>query len=76
MYLSQRFTVWHSVEDQEPKYGLSVIGVVHPDRVLLNRGSRAGDKLILTKPLGTGIVSTALKSGEADPALVTRSTAI
>jgi selenide,water dikinase len=64
----------HSVEDQEPKYGLSVIGVIHPDRVLLNRGSRAGDKLILTKPLGTGIVSTALKGGLADEILVAKST--
>ncbi len=78
----------HSVQDEEPKYGLSVIGVIHPDRVLLNRGSRAGDKLILTKPLGTGIVSTALKGSsgikgifkkllqrEASEALVARSTA-
>ncbi len=64
----------HSVEDEEPKYGLSVIGVVHPDRVLLNRGGRVGDKLILTKPLGTGIVSTALKAGLADEALVAKST--
>ncbi len=53
----------HSVQDEELKYGLSVAGVIHPDRVLLNRGSRVGDKLILTKPLGTGIVSTALKGG-------------
>ncbi len=64
----------HSVQDEEPKYGLSVVGVVHPDRVLLNRGGRAGDKLILTKPLGTGIVSTALKAGLADEALVAKST--
>jgi len=60
----------HSVEDDEPKYGLSVTGVIHPDRVLRNRGGRAGDRLILTKALGTGIVSTALKGEEADPALV------
>ena len=65
----------HSVEDAEPKYGLSVIGVIHPDRVLLNRGSRAGDRLILTKPLGTGIVSTAVKFGEASEVLIARSTA-
>jgi selenide,water dikinase len=64
----------HSVQDEEPKYGLSVTGVVHPDRVLLNRGGRVGDKLILTKPLGTGIVSTALKAGLAGAALVARST--
>ncbi|NPV04683.1 MAG: selenide, water dikinase SelD [Syntrophaceae bacterium] len=60
----------HSVEDDEPKYGLSVTGVIHPDRVLRNRGGRPGDKLILTKALGTGIVSTAIKGEEAAPALV------
>jgi len=63
----------HSVEDEELKYGLSVTGVIHPDKVLLNRGGVAGDKLILTKPLGTGIVSTALKGGMADEALVAKS---
>lgn len=51
----------HSVEDSELKYGLSVTGVVHPDRVLLNSGARPGDRLLLTKPLGTGILSTAIK---------------
>jgi len=60
----------HSVEDDEPKYGLSVTGVIHPDRVLRNRGGRPGDRLILTKALGTGIVSTAIKGEEADPGLV------
>jgi selenide,water dikinase len=64
----------HSVEDDELKYGLSVTGVVHPDNVLFNKGGRAGDKLILTKPLGTGIVSTALKGGLADEVLVAKST--
>ena len=64
----------HSVEDDELKYGLSVTGVVHPDKVLFNKGGRVGDKLILTKPLGTGIVSTALKGGLADEALVAKST--
>lgn len=57
----------HSVEDSELKYGLSVTGLVHPDRVLLNSGAQAGDRLILTKPLGTGILSTALKGNIADP---------
>ena len=65
----------HSVEDDEPKYGLSVTGVIHPEKVLFNRGAKPGDRLILTKPLGTGIVSTALKGGEADPALVARAVA-
>ena len=63
----------HSVEDDELKYGLSVTGVIHPDKVLLNRGGRVGDSLILTKPLGTGIVSTALKGNVADEALVAKS---
>lgn len=63
----------HSVEDDELKYGLSVTGTVHPDRVLLNRGARAGDSLILTKPLGTGIINTALKAGMASDELVERS---
>jgi selenide,water dikinase len=65
----------HSVEDNEPKYGLSVTGVIHPDRILFNNGAKAGDHLILTKPLGTGIISTALKGGLADAALVARSVA-
>lgn len=60
----------HSVEDNELKYGLAVTGVVHPDRVLRNQGALAGDVLILTKPIGTGIISTAIKGGVADPDLV------
>ena len=63
----------HSVEDSELKYGLAVMGVIHPEKVLLNKNARVGDKLILTKPLGTGIVSTALKGGVADEGLVARS---
>jgi selenide,water dikinase len=65
----------HSVEDNELKYGLSVTGVIHPEKVLFNRGAQPGDQLILTKPLGTGIVSTAVKAGVADAALVARSVA-
>ena len=53
----------HSVEDPEIKYGLSVTGVVHPDRVFTNAGARPGDAFILTKPLGTGILATAIKAG-------------
>lgn len=63
----------HSVEDDELKYGLSVTGVIHPDMVLLNRGGNVGDKLILTKALGTGVVSTAVKAGVASEALQTES---
>ncbi len=55
----------HSVEDAELKYGLSVTGFVHPDKVLTKKNLRAGDRLILTKPLGTGIVNTAIKGGAA-----------
>ena len=65
----------HSVEDNEIKYGLAVTGTIHPPRVLFNRGARAGDKLILTKPLGTGIVSTAIKAGAAGENLIARATA-
>jgi selenide,water dikinase len=60
----------HSVEDNEIKYGLSVTGLIHPDKVLFNRGAKPGDSLILTKPLGTGIISTALKGGQVDPQLL------
>jgi len=56
----------HSVDDTELKYGLSVTGTVHPKKLLTNSGAKAGDKIILTKALGTGIVSTALKQGLAD----------
>ncbi len=52
----------HSIEDPEPKYGLCVTGLVHPDRVLTNAGAREGDVLVLTKPLGTGILTTAAKA--------------
>jgi len=60
----------HTVDDREPKFGLSVTGEVHPDRLLRNAGLRDGDTLILTKPLGTGIISTAAKAGEAGTAAV------
>jgi len=60
----------HSVEDKELKYGLSVTGFVHPRRVLTKKNLRPGDRLVLTKPLGTGIVNTAIKAGLAAPGLV------
>jgi selenide,water dikinase len=63
----------HSVEDDELKYGLSVTGVIHPLKVLLNRGAQPGDRLILTKPVGTGIVSTAVKAGIAGEGLISKS---
>jgi selenide, water dikinase len=62
----------HSIDDPEPKYGLAVTGAVHPDRVITNAGGRAGDVLVLTKPLGAGAVVTARKRGQADEALLAR----
>jgi selenide, water dikinase len=56
----------HTIDDKEPKFGLSVMGVVHPDRVIRNVGARPGDALVLTKPIGTGIIGTALKQGFED----------
>jgi selenide, water dikinase len=57
----------HSIDDPEPKYGLAVTGIVHPDEVLTNGGGRPGDALVLTKPLGVGLVSTAVKRGYVAP---------
>jgi selenide,water dikinase len=60
----------HSIEDKELKYGLAVTGVAHPARVLVKRNLQSGDRLILTKPLGTGIVNTAIKANMASRELV------
>jgi selenide,water dikinase len=57
----------HTVEDDVPKYGLAVTGIVHPGKVLANQGAKAGDLLVLTKPLGVGILTTALKGGLVSP---------
>lgn len=57
----------HTVEDKEPKYGMAVIGIVQPNRILRNQGARPGDLLYLTKPLGTGIIATAVKAELASP---------
>ena len=64
----------HSVQDEELKYGLAVTGTIHPERILTNAGARPGDVLVLTKPLGTGVLTTALKRGaigaeELEPAV-------
>lgn len=53
----------HSIEDLEPKYGLAVTGIVHPERMVTNRGAQPGDTLILTKPIGTGIITTGIDRG-------------
>jgi selenide,water dikinase len=66
----------HSIDDPEPKYGMAVTGTVHPDRLLTNAGARAGELLVLTKPLGAGAVATALKRGLADDGLVERAIAV
>jgi selenide,water dikinase len=66
----------HSIDDPEPKYGLSVTGVVHPKRVIRNSTARPGDLLFLTKPIGGGAVTTAAKRGRATPELVARCTEI
>src|SRR5438105_13933809 len=60
----------HSVDDPEPKYGLVALGLVHPERIVKNAGARPGDRLFLTKPLGIGIVTTAIKRDLAPPATV------
>jgi selenide,water dikinase len=60
----------HTVDDPEPKYGMAVIGDVHPDKLLTNRGLRSGDHLVLTKALGIGVITTALKRGLATSGVV------
>ena len=65
--LGWRSSAGHSIEDSEPKFGMAVTGTVHPDELITNAGGRAGDALVLTKPLGAGAVSTAIKRGLAAP---------
>src|SRR4030043_1978329 len=60
----------HSVDDQELKYGLSVTGLIHPDRIITNRGAQVGDRLILTKPIGMGVIATAIKGKMASQSAV------
>jgi selenide, water dikinase len=60
----------HSIDDTEPKYGMAVVGTVHPREVLTNGGARPGDTLVLTKPIGLGVISTALKRDEASSELM------
>lgn len=57
----------HTIDDPEPKYGMAVTGEVHPDRILTNTGLRAGQDVVLTKPLGVGVLTTAIKAGRATP---------
>lgn len=60
----------HTIDDAEPKYGLSVAGLVHPQKIMTNSGARVGDKLVLTKPLGIGIITTAIKRGVASSEVI------
>ena len=64
----------HTVDDEEPKYGLCVNGVVHPDRIITNAGSKPGDALILTKPLGSGVLFNSVRSGKMPFAELERET--
>ena len=66
----------HSIDDPEPKYGLAVTGLVHPDRLLRNSTGRPGDELWLTKPVGGGVATTAAKRGLAGPELIERTTEV
>ncbi len=66
----------HTVTDDEPKYGMSVIGYIHPDKIITNANAQPGDKLVLTKPIGTGIISTAGKAQEADPEVLSNAAKI
>ena len=66
----------HTVDDQEPKYGLAAVGVVEPGKEITNAGARPGDSLVLTKPLGTGIITTAGKQGVVKPDVLERTVSI
>ncbi|HYP48246.1 MAG TPA: selenide, water dikinase SelD, partial [Thermoleophilaceae bacterium] len=66
----------HSIDDREPKYGLAVTGTVHPDRVIRNSTAQAGHELFLTKPVGGGLASTAMKRGQALPELASATLAV
>ncbi len=60
----------HSIDDAEPKFGLAVVGTVHPDHVLTNAGGQVGDVIVLTKPIGLGVISTAVKRDAAPPGVL------
>jgi selenide,water dikinase len=64
----------HSIRSEEPKFGYAVTGAVHPERILKNGGAQVGDRVVLTKALGTGVVSTALKAGKAQPEWIAAAT--
>lgn len=66
----------HTINDDELKFGLSVTGIIHPDRIMKNSGAQPGDKLVVTKPLGMGILSTALKAGKLESDTIEKITRI
>ncbi|REE94590.1 selenophosphate synthase [Paenibacillus taihuensis] len=66
----------HSIDDKEPKFGLAVTGLVHPDKVRANAGAKPGDRLILTKPIGVGILTTSIKKDQLSPEETTRLTKV
>jgi selenide, water dikinase len=66
----------HSIDDAEPKYGLVAVGEVNPDRVVTNAGAHPGDALVLTKPLGSGVIATAIKKGAASDAVIQEAVAV
>ena len=66
----------HTVDDREPKYGLAAVGLVEPGREVTNIGARPGDRLVLTKPLGTGIITTAAKQGVVKPEVLDRAVSL
>jgi len=66
----------HSIDDPEPKYGLAVTGIVHPDGVVRNVGARPGDQLVLTKPLGIGVITTGIKQGKTSAAAAEEATKV
>ncbi len=66
----------HSIDDPEPKVGFAVTGTVHPERILRNTGGRPGDVLVLTKPIGTGVIATAIKRGTVDAAVARAAVAV
>jgi selenide,water dikinase len=65
----------HSIDDREPKYGMAVTGIVHPGKLALKGGAKTGDRLVLTKPLGIGIITTAIKAGRASEEIIAIATA-
>ena len=66
----------HSIDDQEMKFGYAVTGIINPDRVITNAGAQPGDQLILTKPIGTGAINTAVKNGKASEAAIAAATEV